>query len=304
VSAIAVSGLTRSFGKFVAVDGVSFEIERGEVFGLLGANGAGKTTIIRMLCCLQRPTAGRAIVLGLDTREQPDQIRSRIGYMSQRFSLYRELTVDENLRFYADVYGGAVGGALDRVCAELDLAPAQRVARAATLPTGILQRAALAAAILHEPELLFLDEPTSGVDPRSRKLFWELIKGLSERGTTVLVTTHAMAEAESCARVGMMSAGRMIAIGSPAELVERTAIRIVAVAVEPWQEGFRRIQSRWADAALYGRDVHIPTSEPDEVSRAVAGLLGDLRIASVSVQRPTLEDAFVWQIGAPAYNVQ
>jgi ABC-type multidrug transport system ATPase subunit len=297
VSAVSVTDLTRTFGELVAVEDVSFEIGRGEVFGLLGANGAGKTTIIRMLCCIYRPTAGRALVLGIDTRERPDLIRTRVGYMSQRFSLYRDLTVEENLRFYTDVYGHAGSRSLDRVCERVGLSAEQRTTRAEALPTGIRQRAALAAAIAHEPELLFLDEPTSGVDPRSRALFWELIQGLAERGTTVLVTTHAMAEAEVCARVGLMAAGRMVAIGSPDGLVEQTGMAIVAIDASPWQQAYERIRSRWREAALYGRRVHIPTAEPDRVVRDAHALLHDLRLADISVQRPTLEDAFVWHIG-------
>jgi ABC-2 type transport system ATP-binding protein len=296
VSAVTVSGLTRRFGELVAVDQVSFEIERGEVFGLLGANGAGKTTVIRMLCAIYTPTAGRAQVLGIDTRERPDLIRARIGYMSQRFSLYEELTVDENLRFYGEVYGEADQAPLDRVCAQVGLSPEQRATRAQSLPTGIRQRAALAAAIAHGPELLFLDEPTSGVDPRSRNLFWELIKALAREGTTVLVTTHAMGEAEGCDRVAMMAAGRMVAIGSPAELVQQTGMAVVAVEVNEWQQAYERTRSRWPHAALYGRTVHIPTADSDQVEHQLRQLLADLHLASISVQQPTLEDAFVWRI--------
>ena len=297
MSAVSVTGLTRRFGAFTAVDDVSFEIERGEVFGLLGANGAGKTTIIRTLCCIYRPSAGRAEVLGMDTREHSAVIRSRLGYMSQRFSLYEDLTVDENLRFYAAVYGGSAVGSLERVCERVGLLAEHRDVRAGELPTGIRQRAALAAAVAHEPQLLLLDEPTSGVDPRSRKVFWGLITDLARAGTTVLVTTHAMGEAEGCDRVGMMAAGRMVAAGSPQELVARTGIAIVAVEVSPWQLGFERIRERWPQAALYGRAAHIPATDPEALSGEVAALLGDLELGRVSVQRPSLEDAFVWHIG-------
>ena len=310
--AVAVAGLTRTFGEFVAVDDVSFEIERGEVFGLLGANGAGKTTIIRMLCCIYRPTAGHAIVLGIDTRERPELIRARVGYMSQRFSLYGDLTVEENLRFYAAVYrrddddtasGAGVGagaGAIERVCDDVGLAAEHRRTRVDALPTGIRQRAALAAAIAHEPQLLFLDEPTSGVDPRSRRVFWDLIRRLAERGTTVLVTTHAMGEAEGCDRIGMMAAGKMIAVGSSAELVEQTGMSVVCVEVSPWQEGFELIRERWPAAALYGRKIHVPTAAPDEAMDEAGALLRALDVGEIAVQRPTLEDAFVWHIGRAA----
>jgi len=297
VSAVSVAGLTRRFGTFVAVDDVSFEIERGEVFGLLGANGAGKTTIIRMLCCIYRPSAGHAVVLGVDTREAPELIRTRVGYMSQRFSLYEDLTVEENLRFYASVYGHADGASIDRTCEQVGLGAEHRGTRADALPTGIRQRAALAAAIAHEPQLLFLDEPTSGVDPRSRRVFWKLIKTLAQRGTTVLVTTHAMGEAEGCDRIGMMAAGKMVAVGSPPELIAQTGMSVVSVEVNPWQQGFERIRRRWPGAALYGRRIHVPTAEPQQLTSSLRALLGDLEVGDVAVQRPTLEDAFVWHIG-------
>jgi len=297
VSAVSANGLTRRFGDFVAVDEVSFEIGRGEVFGLLGANGAGKTTIIRMLCCSYRPSAGRAIVLGRDTREQPALIRTRVGYMSQRFSLYGDLTVEENLRFYGDIYGRAGPQSLDRVCSQVGLDREHRDRRADSLPTGIRQRAALAAAIAHQPELLFLDEPTSGVDPRSRKQFWELIRALADAGTTVLVTTHAMGEAEGCERIAMMAAGRMVAIGTPEELVQRTGSVIIAVTASPWQDAYERLARRWPDAALYGRRTHIVTADPDRVRSEVESVLEGLEVTAVSAQRPSLEDAFVWHIG-------
>jgi ABC-2 type transport system ATP-binding protein len=297
-AAVSVTGLTRRFGDLVAVQDVSFEIEAGEVFGLLGANGAGKTTIIRMLCCIYRPTGGRAIVLGSDTRDQAELIRSRIGYMSQRFSLYEELTVEENLAFYGRVYGrGSDAAAIERVCSEVGLDRSQRAARADQLPTGVRQRAALAAAIAHEPDLLFLDEPTSGVDPRSRLHFWELIHGLARGGTTVLVTTHAMAEAEGCDRVALMNAGRMVAIGSPARLVSETGMRIVAVDAGAWQEAYRRLERRWPDAALYGTSVHLPTADPERVASEARRVLAELEPVSISVRAPTLEDAFIWHIG-------
>lgn len=296
MSAVSVSGLTRRFGDLVAVDGVSFEIAPGEVFGLLGANGAGKTTIIRMLCCIYGPTAGRALVLGNDTRERPDLIRAQIGYMSQRFSLYEDLTVEENLRFYGQVYGDRDASMLDHVCERVGLTPAQRATQADELPTGIRQRAALATAIAHRPKLLFLDEPTSGVDPRSRRVFWDLIKSLAAAGTTVLVTTHALGEAEGCDRVGMMAAGRMVAIGAPDQLIGETGMSIIAVQVTQWQRGYERIRARWPQAALYGRRVHIPTAEPDCLTTELRELLSGLDVTELGVQRPSLEDAFVWHI--------
>jgi ABC-2 type transport system ATP-binding protein len=197
------------------------------------------------------------------------------------------------------VYGGRAPdqGALDHACERVGLSAAQRATRADALPTGIRQRAALAAATAHGPELLFLDEPTSGVDPRSRKVFWDLIRELASGGTTVLVTTHAMGEAQGCERVALMAAGRIVAIGTPGELIDGTGSAIVAVQASPWQQAYERIHGRWPDAALYGRSAHIPTADADAVAAEVRQLLSGLEVAAVTVQRPTPEGAFVWHIG-------
>lgn len=222
---IQVHDLTRRFGVFTAVDRVSFEVAHGEIFGLLGPNGAGKSTIFRMLCGLLRPSAGRALVAGQDLLRAPAKARARIGYMAQRFSLYGELTVTANLRFFARVYGlhrrdraGAVEDALDR----FDLRDAA-AERSGDLPLGVKQRLALAASLLHGPDILFLDEPTSGVDPLTRRAFWARIGGLAEAGVTVLVTSHFMDEAEYCDRLAIISGGHMIATGTPASLRTRVS---------------------------------------------------------------------------------
>jgi ABC-2 type transport system ATP-binding protein len=219
-AAIHTRALRKVFGPLVAVDSLDLDVPRGEVFGLLGPNGSGKTTTIRMLCGLLAPTSGEAIVVGLDVRREAEALRSRIGYMSQRFGLYDDLTVYENLRFYATVYG--LHGEerrtrLESLLHDRGLAP-RRGQLAGTLSGGWKQRLALACATAHEPPLLFLDEPTAGVDPASRRRFWELIHDLAHAGTTVLVTTHYMDEAERCDRLAFLSRGRLIAQGTPAEI--------------------------------------------------------------------------------------
>lgn len=209
--------LVKRFGDFTAVDDVSFEVKAGDILGYLGPNGSGKTTTIRMLLGLIQPTAGRARLLGIDTAEDPEAIRPRVGYMSQRFALYDELTAWENLAFYAGVYGLRDPKRLELVVGQLGLAGVRSVP-AGELPLGFRQRLALATAIVHQPPLLILDEPTSGVDPLARRAFWDLIYGLSEAGVTAIVTTHYMDEAEYCQRVGIMRRGRLLAIDTPSNL--------------------------------------------------------------------------------------
>jgi ABC-2 type transport system ATP-binding protein len=217
---IATSGLTKRFGQFVAVDAITFDVQRGEIFGFLGANGAGKTTAMRMLCGLLRPTAGQATVVGFDVYRESEKIKRNIGYMSQRFSLYEDLTVWENIRFYGGIYGLSLadirvhGGALlQRLGME-----GQAKAIVSSLPLGWKQKLAFSIALMHQPQLVFLDEPTGGVDPVIRRQFWEMIYEAAAGGTTVFVTTHYMDEAEYCNRVSVMVDGRIEAMGSPAQL--------------------------------------------------------------------------------------
>ncbi len=221
--AIRIEGLTRRFGSFVAVDRVSFAVDRGEVFGLLGANGAGKTTAIRMMTGLLRPSGGEGWLAGIPVHERPEAVKPHLGYMSQKFSLYEDLTVSENLRFFGGVYGlpnGELTARRSELLATFGLTEwSGRIT--ADLPTGHQQRLALACALVHRPQLLFLDEPTGGVDPLARRSFWRVIADLAQAGTTVLVTTHYMDEAEYCHRLGIMRSGRMVAIGSPEELRAR-----------------------------------------------------------------------------------
>jgi len=212
--------LTRKFGQFTAVDGIDFTVYHGEIFGFLGANGAGKTTTIRILCGLLRPSGGSCMVDGLDVGRQAESIKRRIGYMSQRFSLYEDLTVGENLEFYGGVYGLNKSRLAERkslLLTELELEKLDS-RMTAGLPLGWKQRLALGCAVIHQPRVVFLDEPTGGVDPISRRNFWIMIHAMAAEGTTVFVTTHYMDEAEYCDRISIMDAGKIIAIGSPAEL--------------------------------------------------------------------------------------
>ncbi|NPV30179.1 MAG: ABC transporter ATP-binding protein [Firmicutes bacterium] len=221
---IVTENLLKAFGSFVAVDRVSITVRAGEVFGLLGPNGAGKSTLVRMLCGILAPTAGGAHVLGFDLNSEAERVKAHIGYMSQRFSLYQDLTGEENLLFYAEIYG--VSGRrrslrIAEVAALLDLTKWLRL-RVEHLPRGIRQRLALGCALLHEPPLLFLDEPTSGVDPRARRLFWDIIHRLAQEGVTVLVTTHYMDEAAYCHRLAFMYGGKLLICGTPEQVKERS----------------------------------------------------------------------------------
>jgi ABC-2 type transport system ATP-binding protein len=220
VEVIFAEGLTRCFGDFTAVDRVSFSVRAGEVVGYLGPNGSGKTTTIRMLLGLLLPSAGRARVLGYDVVRQAEQVRARVGYMSQKFALYHELTVAENLAFYAGVYGVRDRSSLAAVVDQLGLRGLEKE-RVSALSVGWRQRLALGTAIVHRPRLVFLDEPTSGVDPTARRAFWDLIYDLVDQGITALVTTHYMDEAEYCGRIGIMQAGKLLAMDTPSALKER-----------------------------------------------------------------------------------
>jgi len=236
--AVETHDLTRRFGALTAVAALSLRIEKGEVFGLLGPNGSGKTTTIRMLCGLLEPSAGSALVTGIDVTVAPEQIKQRIGYMAQKVGVYEDLTVAENLDFYAGIYGlrrGATRARLAEVVAFLGLR--DRLGQlAGELSGGWRQRLALACALIHQPALLFLDEPTAGVDPAARRRFWRTIHDLAAAGTTVLVTTHYMDEAEQCARLAMMSRGRLIALGTPTEVAAQVGGRTLEDAFVILQE--------------------------------------------------------------------
>ncbi len=298
--AIAVESLTRRFGRFVAVDHISFQVERGEIFGFLGPNGSGKTTTIRMLLGLLHPTAGRATVLDCDVVHHADAIRRRVGYMSQRFSLYPDLTVMENLNFYGRAYG-IWGKELDASRkAALDLVGLTGHERdlAANLAGGFKQRLALASAILHHPPLLFLDEPTAGVDPVSRHDFWRLLYGLAANGTTVFVTTHYMDEAEQCRRLAFIHSGRIVAQGTPSEIKERQ-MRGQVVEIECSAPGRAlEILRQWKDldeVALYGDLIHVVARDPDAQQPAIESALkaAGMTVASIRTIPPSLEDVFI-----------
>jgi len=221
--AVTIDNLTRKFGDFTAVDHISLEVEKGEIFGFLGANGAGKTTAIRMLCGLLLPTSGGGTVAGFDIYRDSEKIKKSIGYMSQKFSLYSDLTGRENLQFYGSVYQlnkKQLKQRIDELIENLDLS--RFIDRpCSSLPTGWRQRVALAASLLHRPKILFLDEPTGGVDPVFRRRFWEILYGLADSGTTLFVTTHYMDEAEFCGRISIMHRGKIIEIGNPHEMVSK-----------------------------------------------------------------------------------
>jgi len=252
---IEVRNLTKRFGSFTAVDDVTFSVGKGEILGFLGANGAGKTTVIRMLCGLLNPTSGQATVGGFDIRRQPERIKHVIGYMSQRFSLYEDLTVRENLGFFGGVYGLSPERRSERIAWALELAGLKGREKSLTseLAGGWRQRLALGCAILHEPRIVFLDEPTSGVDPISRRSFWELINQLAEQGTTVLVTTHYLDEAEYCNRIMLIHAGRLIAGGGPHELKSRWSQDGVFPSL---QDVFIRLVEQQAESTEAGGPAH------------------------------------------------
>jgi ABC-type multidrug transport system ATPase subunit len=223
---VSVEGLTKQFGPLKAVDSLSLTIRRGEIFGLLGPNGAGKTTTIRMLCGILRPTSGRAVILGHDVALEPNAVKRRIGYVSQQFGLYSDLTVEENLRFYADLYGACDASYREELLATYGFADKRRQ-KAGTLSGGYAQRLALVCALAHKPDLLFLDEPTAGVDPVTRKELWDLFYRLTDRGTTLIVTTHYMEEAERCHTLAFLFAGRLILKETPAAIRKLLADRDV-----------------------------------------------------------------------------
>jgi ABC-2 type transport system ATP-binding protein len=301
MNAISVRDLSRRFGEFVAVDGLTFDVRQGEIFGFLGSNGAGKSTTIRMLCGLLAPTSGSAAVDGVDVMRDPEGVKRRIGYMSQRFSLYEQLTVDQNVRFFAGIYG-LTGARLEQrrgFAIEMAGLEDRRHTRAADLAGGWRQRLALGCAILHEPAIVFLDEPTGGVDPISRRQFWRLIDQLSASGVTVLVTTHYLDEAEHCHRLAIIHAGRLAAIGTTDELKHVFADRAIVEIQAPNPVEAMRALDRRADVektSLFGTAVHavLRSARPD----AAVDLQRELTAAGIPVQsvnlvQPSLEDVFL-----------
>jgi ABC-2 type transport system ATP-binding protein len=304
-NAIEVRDLTKRFGSFTAVDGVSFDVRRGAIFGFLGANGAGKSTTIRMLCGLLRPTSGTARVGGWDIRREPEKIKRAIGYMSQRFSLYEDLTVEENIRFFGGAYGLTKARIESRLPWILEMAGLRGRERGLTrtLAGGWKQRLALGCAVVHEPEIVFLDEPTGGVDPLSRRRFWELINSLSERGVTVLVTTHYLDEAEYCNDLRLIHAGRIVAGGSPGELKTRYMLNpMLEVVTERPVEAMEALQGEPVvlGTSIFGTSLHVSVADRAGAERRVREVLQTAGLTVVKVEsiRPTIEDVFISRIEA------
>ncbi len=302
---VSVTDLERRFGSFVAVDRISFQVNRGEIFGFLGPNGAGKSTTIRMLCGLLAPTGGAGTVAGLDIRTEQEAIKSQIGYMSQKFSLYEDLTVEENIDFYSGIYRIPRPKKQARKEWVLHMAGLQDHRRSFTgvLSTGWKQRLALGCAVLHEPPLLFLDEPTSGVDPISRRQFWDLIYELSGQGVTVFVTTHYMDEAEYCDRLGLIYRGQLIASGSPEQLkTECMQENVLEIACERPQDAMDEIETvpGIREVALFGKGLHAVTADAAAVGPAVRRRLEEAgyRVWQIEPIVPSLEDVFVSLIEA------
>ncbi len=307
IPAIEVQALGKRFGDFAAVSNVSFAVERGEILGFLGPNGAGKSTVIRLLCGLLRPTSGRITVDGIDVGRDPEAVRRRIGYMSQKFSLYSDLSVLENLQFFGGVYGVPRQAIGERIQDALRMAGLAGHADTPVhaLAGGWKQRLALGCAILHRPRVLVLDEPTSGVDPLSRRRFWDLIHDLAADGVTVLVSTHHMDEAEYCNRVALIDRGRIVALDTPAN-IRRRALDGELVEVRGTPLG-RLLEALAAyppvrDAAVFGNAVHALLARAADEAPALAAYLAGRGIGEVAVARiePTLEDAFVRMIGRQA----
>jgi ABC-2 type transport system ATP-binding protein len=299
-SPVIARGLIKRFGDFVAVDRISLEARRGEVVGFLGPNGAGKSTTIRMLCGLLRPTAGQAFVAGYDVAREPEQVRRRIGYMSQKFSLYNDLRVIENIRFFAGMYDVPDSVLEEREAWVLEMAglKGRESTLTGTLAGGWKQRLALGCAVLHRPPILFLDEPTSGVDPISRRQFWELIHAMAAEGVTVLVTTHYMDEAEYCNRLVLIFQGRVVASGSPNELKQGAITgELLLIECNPLGAALDLLQRTpdVRDAAVFGSALHVVVPDArDMMPRLRSALLQQgITVGRIESIRPSLEDVFV-----------
>ncbi len=298
--AIEVLGLTKKFGEFIAVNNVNFNVQRGEIFGFLGPNGAGKTTTIRMLLGLLRPTSGTAKVIGFDVVKESEAMRQHIGYMSQKFSLYSDLTVEENLNFYGGVYGVRGKRLRERKKYILHMAGLTGRERELTrnLSGGWKQRLALGVAIIHQPDVLFLDEPTAGVDPISRRAFWELIYDLAENGTTILVTTHYMDEAEHCQSLVFIQRGHLVAQGSPEAIkVSQMHGDVVEIDCDDAARSvpLLRQMNLFEEVALYGALIHVVTDRAQAHIPLIEQTLTGQGITVTSAARiaPSLEDVFI-----------
>ena len=305
-NAVVIENLVKRFGDFVAVDHVNLEVRKGEVFGFLGPNGAGKSTTIRMLCGLLTPTSGRARVGECDVGREPESVRQKIGYMSQKFSLYNDLKVIENIRLFAGLYSVPARLLKERVNWALEMAnlKGQENLITATLPGGWKQRLALGCAVLHQPPVIFLDEPTSGVDPISRRQFWDLIHHMAEEGVTVFVTTHYMEEAEYCNRLALIFRGAIAALGTPSELKQKSMKgELLLVECEPLGDAVEILQSApdVIDAAVFGRALHLVVHDAVAATPRIKQYLVNHNISVALIERihATLEDVFVSLTSAP-----
>jgi ABC-2 type transport system ATP-binding protein len=299
-SSVVVDNLVKKFGDFVAVDHVSLETRRGEIFGFLGPNGAGKSTTIRMLCGLLRPTAGRATVAGFDVARDPESVRQNIGYMSQKFSLYNDLTVTENLRLFAGMYSVPRKLVEERIAWAINMAALQGHEDKITgsLPGGWKQKLALGCAVLHRPPILFLDEPTSGVDPISRRTFWDLIHQMASEGVTIFVTTHYMDEAEYCNRLALIYRGKLVALGSPTEL-KRSSMKgdLLVLECDRVGEAVQALEHAPGvlDAAVFGNALHLVVAQAASAIPQLKQFLGERNITVERIEpiHASLEDVFV-----------
>lgn len=306
---VEVSDLVKRFGQFTAVDHVSFSAKRGEILGFLGPNGAGKSTIIRILCGLLKPTSGTAIVAGFDVAAEPETVREHIGYMSQKFSLYNDLEVIENLRFFAGLYSVPRDIVDERIRSAIQMAGLAGHEHDLTriLAGGWKQRLALGCAVLHRPAILFLDEPTSGVDPISRRQFWDLIHDMATSGVTVFVSTHYMDEAEYCNRLALINRGRLVATGTPLELKQHLVSGfIVWVECKPLGPAVELLQHRpdVVEAAVFGNGLHLTVSDIGEATALLPQVLAEHGIRCTRFQPipPTLEDVFVQLTGSRLHD--
>jgi ABC-2 type transport system ATP-binding protein len=305
MNSVEIQDLVKTFGSFVAVDRVSLAVKKGEIFGFLGPNGAGKSTTIRLLCGLLTPSSGRASVNGFDVARQPEEIRRTIGYMSQKFSLYDDLTVEENIDFFTGIYGVPREKRAERKRYVLEMAnlTGRRDALTRTLSGGWKQRLALGCAILHDPPVLFLDEPTSGVDPLARGAFWALIHDLSETGHTIFVSTHYMDEAEYCHRLALMYRGKVIALGTPAELkAGLTAHSLLNLDSSDPLDTMRALEGLAGvhDVAVFGGGLHVTVDDVDATSARVRERLAaqGIEVRKLEQIEPSMEDVFVALIEA------
>lgn len=308
MESIIVNNITKKFGKFTSVDNISFSVGRGEIFGFLGANGAGKSTTIRMLCGILEPTSGDADVAGFSIKENPEMVKRSIGYMSQKFSLYNDLTVSENINFFGGVYGLAGNQLIERKNWILNIAGLENRENtlASNLSVGFKQRLALGTAVIHNPQIVFLDEPTGGVDPISRKRFWELINELSDKGTTVFVTTHYLDEAEFCNRITLIDSGKLIASGSPKELkssyLKKTVLKLECSNVYKTVELLEK-EDMFETVNIFGNSIHV-TLKGEKIKAAsvidlkkyeIKNLLSakDVQVTAIEEISPSLEDVFI-----------